>query len=148
MFHLSFLQLHYFIHLHLRLNQVFYGVLGTRFESLELQIGSLESKKIIIGSLKSEKIGSLESEKIGSLESEKSGPTDPNRVPNIFLKKDPGLNALCHSHLNNINCRPPCTLARASICGNRWFRCKCWLEWVFVHREDRVAHMSLPRRHR
>jgi len=37
--------------------------LGTRFGSLEFQIGSLESEKIIIGYLKSEKIGSLESEK-------------------------------------------------------------------------------------
>jgi len=36
--------------------QVFWGVLGT-------QIGSLESEKIIIGSLESDKIGSLESEK-------------------------------------------------------------------------------------
>jgi len=33
--------------------------------SLELKIGSLESAKIIIGSLESEKIGSLESEKSG-----------------------------------------------------------------------------------
>ena len=34
--------------------QVFFqGVLGTRFGSLEFQIGSLESEKIIIGSLKS-----------------------------------------------------------------------------------------------
>jgi len=32
---------------------------------LEFQIGSLESQKIIIGSLKSEKIWSLESEKSG-----------------------------------------------------------------------------------
>jgi len=38
--------------------QVFEGVLGTQF-------GSLELEKIIIGSLKSEKIGSLESEKSG-----------------------------------------------------------------------------------
>jgi len=35
----------------------------TRFGSLELKIGSLESEKIIIESLKSEKSGSLESEK-------------------------------------------------------------------------------------
>ena len=42
-----------------------WGVLGTRFGSLEFQIGSLESEKIIIGSLKSEKIESLESEKSG-----------------------------------------------------------------------------------
>jgi len=53
------------------------GVLGTRFGSLEFQIGSLESEKIIIGS--------LDSEKIGSLELEKSGPTSPYQVPNIFL---------------------------------------------------------------
>jgi len=32
--------------------QVCWGVLGTRFGSLEFQIGSLESEKIIIGSLK------------------------------------------------------------------------------------------------
>jgi len=37
----------------------------TRFGSLEFQIGSLESQKIIIGSLKSEKFGFLESEKSG-----------------------------------------------------------------------------------
>jgi len=55
----------------------FKGVLGTRFGSLELKIRSLESEKIIIGSLKSEKIGSLESEKSGPYRS----------VPNIFLKK-------------------------------------------------------------
>jgi len=48
---------------------VFQGVLGTRFGSLELQIGSLESEKINIGSLKSEKIGSLESEKSGPYKS-------------------------------------------------------------------------------
>jgi len=41
----------------------FKGILGTQFGSLEFQIGSLESQKIIIGSLKSDKIGSLESEK-------------------------------------------------------------------------------------
>ena len=41
------------------------GVLGTRVGSLEFQIGSLESEKIIIGSLTSEKIGSLKSEKSG-----------------------------------------------------------------------------------
>jgi len=46
---------------------------------LRTGLGSLESEKIIIGS--------LESEKIGSLESEKSG---PYRVPNIFLKKKRG----------------------------------------------------------
>jgi len=44
------------------LKQVFLGVLGTRF-------GPLESEKIIIGSLKSEKIGSLESEKSGPYKS-------------------------------------------------------------------------------
>jgi len=45
-----------------------------------LKIGSLESEKIIIGS--------LESDKIGPLESEKSGPyTGPYRVPDIFLTK-------------------------------------------------------------
>jgi len=53
------------------------------FGSLELKIGSLESEKIIIGS--------LESKKIGSLESEKSVPTESYRVPNIFLKKNPAL---------------------------------------------------------
>jgi len=37
------------------LQQVFLGVLGTRFGSLELKIGSLESEKIISGSLGSEK---------------------------------------------------------------------------------------------
>jgi len=41
------------------------GVLGTRFGSLELKIGSLESEKVIIGFLHSKKIGSLESEKSG-----------------------------------------------------------------------------------
>jgi len=45
--------------------QFFYGNLGTRFGSLELKIGSLESEKIIIGSLESEKIGSLESDQSG-----------------------------------------------------------------------------------
>jgi len=35
-------------------------VLGTRFGSLELKIGSLESEKVITGSLESEKIGSLQ----------------------------------------------------------------------------------------
>jgi len=45
--------------------QGFYGVLRTRFGSLEFQIGSLESEKIIIKSLKCEKIGALESEKSG-----------------------------------------------------------------------------------
>jgi len=57
----------------------FQSVLGTRFGSLELKIGSLESEKIIIGS--------LESKKIGSLESENRVPTGSYRVPNIFLKK-------------------------------------------------------------
>ena len=47
------------------LQQFFFNVLGTRFGSLELKIGSLGSEKIIIGSLESEKIGSLESEKSG-----------------------------------------------------------------------------------
>jgi len=37
----------------------FKDVLGTPFGSLELQIGSLESEKIIIGSLESKKSGSL-----------------------------------------------------------------------------------------
>jgi len=37
----------------------------TRFGSLELKIGTLESEKIIIGSLEPKKIGSLESEKSG-----------------------------------------------------------------------------------
>ena len=46
----------------------FYGVSGTRFGFLELKIGSLESEKINVGSLESEKIGSLESEKTGSLQ--------------------------------------------------------------------------------
>ena len=46
----------------------FKGVLGTRFGSLEFQIGSLASEKIIIGSLISEKIGALESEKSGPLQ--------------------------------------------------------------------------------
>ena len=43
----------------------------------------LESEKIIIGS--------VESEKTGSLESKISG---PYRAPNIFLKKKPALSAL------------------------------------------------------
>jgi len=43
----------------------FLSILGTRFGSLEFQIWSLESEKIIIRSLKSERIGSLESEKSG-----------------------------------------------------------------------------------
>jgi len=47
------------------ISRVFKGVLGTRIGSLEFQIGFLESEKIIIGSLKSEKIGSLETEKSG-----------------------------------------------------------------------------------
>ena len=52
------------------------------FGSLDLKIRSLESEKIIIGC--------LESEKIGSLESEKSSPyrSIPCSVPNIFLKKN------------------------------------------------------------
>jgi len=37
--------------------QFFKDVLGTRFGSLEFQIGSLESEKIIIGSLESKKSG-------------------------------------------------------------------------------------------
>ena len=56
------IELHFFI-MQIANTRVFKGVLGTRFRSLEFQIGSLESEKIIIGSLKSEKIGSLESEK-------------------------------------------------------------------------------------
>ena len=40
-------------------------VFGTRIGSLELKIGSLESEKIIIWCLESEKIGSLELEKSG-----------------------------------------------------------------------------------
>jgi len=54
------------------ITRVFKGVLGTRFRSLE-------SQKIINGSLKSENrfpIGS-----------DNRVPTDPHRVPNIFLKK-------------------------------------------------------------
>ena len=39
----------------------FQGVLGTRFGSLELKIGSLESAKIIIGSLELEKSGPYKS---------------------------------------------------------------------------------------
>jgi len=35
-------------------------MLGTRFRSLELKIGSLDSDQIIIGSLESEKIGFLQ----------------------------------------------------------------------------------------
>jgi len=50
----------------------FKGVLGTRFGSLEFQIGSLESEKVIIGSLKSEKIVSPESEKSGPYRSKPS----------------------------------------------------------------------------
>jgi len=38
-------------------NQVFKGDLRTRFGSLELKIRSLQSEKIIIGSLESEKSG-------------------------------------------------------------------------------------------
>ena len=37
---------------------LFSSVSGTRFGSLEVKIGSLESEKLIIGSLKSEKSGS------------------------------------------------------------------------------------------
>jgi len=37
--------------------QVLYGVLGTQFGSLELKIGFLDTEKIIIGSLESEKSG-------------------------------------------------------------------------------------------
>jgi len=47
----------------------FKGVLGTRFGSLELKIGSLESETINIRSPESKKIGSLESEKLGSYKS-------------------------------------------------------------------------------
>jgi len=43
----------------------FKGVLGTRFGSLDFKIGSLESEKIIIGSLDTGKIGYLELEKSG-----------------------------------------------------------------------------------
>jgi len=43
----------------------FYGVLGTWFGSLQLKIGSLESAKIVIRSLESDKIRCLESEKSG-----------------------------------------------------------------------------------
>jgi len=42
--------------------QGFQGVLGTRFGTLEVKIGSVESEKIIVRSLELEKIGSLESE--------------------------------------------------------------------------------------
>ena len=55
-----------------------WGVLGTRFGSLEFQIGSLESEKIIIGSLKSENVGPENRRNRVS--------TDPYRVHNIFLK--------------------------------------------------------------
>jgi len=48
--------------------------------SLELQIGSLESAKVVTGS--------LQSEKIWSLEERNRVPTGPYRVPNIFLKKN------------------------------------------------------------
>jgi len=61
-------------------NQVFWGVLGTRFGSLELKIRSIESDKFIIGSLKWDKIRSLESGKFWV-------PAGPYWVPNIFLKK-------------------------------------------------------------
>jgi len=37
------------------------GVLGTQYGSLELNIGSLESEKIIIGFLESQKSGSYSS---------------------------------------------------------------------------------------
>jgi len=46
------------------LSRFFLSDLRTRFGSLEFQIGSQESEKIIIESLKSEKIGSRESEKL------------------------------------------------------------------------------------
>jgi len=39
--------------------QGFLGVLRTQFGSLELKTGSLQSEKIIIGFLESNKIGSL-----------------------------------------------------------------------------------------
>jgi len=52
--------------------RVFLSVLGTRF-------GSLKSAKIIIGSLKSERIGSLEQRN--------RVPIGPFQVSNIFLKK-------------------------------------------------------------
>jgi len=48
-----------------------------------LKIGSVESEKVIIGSLEPEEIGSLELEKLVPY-------TGPYRVPNIFLEKDPG----------------------------------------------------------
>jgi len=44
---------------------VFKSVLGTWIGSVELKTRSLESEKIIIGPLESEKIWSLESEKSG-----------------------------------------------------------------------------------
>jgi len=47
------------------MNKIFKGILGTRIGSLDLKIGSLESAKIIIRSLESEKIGSPESDKSG-----------------------------------------------------------------------------------
>jgi len=59
--------------------QGFYGVLGTRIGSLELKIGSLESAKVVMGS--------LESEKSAPQNQRNRVPTDPNWVPNIFLKK-------------------------------------------------------------
>jgi len=46
-------------------DRFFWGVLGARFGSLELKIGSLKSEKIISGSLELERIGSVESEKSG-----------------------------------------------------------------------------------
>ena len=55
----------YLLNIMMDLGSFFKGVLGTRFRSLELKIESLESEKIIIGSLESEEIGSLESEKFG-----------------------------------------------------------------------------------
>jgi len=47
----------------LALDQVFLSVLGSRFGSLELKNGSLESEKLIIGFLYSGKIVSLEPRK-------------------------------------------------------------------------------------
>jgi len=53
----------------------FKGVLGTRFGSLDLKIGSLESEKIVNGN-----IYEILSENFWV-------PTGPYRVPNVFLKK-------------------------------------------------------------
>jgi len=50
-----------------------------------LKIGSLESAKIVIGTLESEKIGSLQSEKSGLYNQRNRVPTGPYWVPNIFL---------------------------------------------------------------